>query len=83
MPARAAAWGRLIRPGGSWFVPWGPDSSCGAVIRPVGSHSSCGDTDRPAGASIVIRGPDFSCDDLIRPTAPCFVHWVPDLFLGT
>ena len=37
-----------------WFVPLGPDSSCGALVHPVGPDSS-------RGPLIRLPGPDSSC----------------------
>ena len=59
-----------------WFVLWGPDSSCGALLRPPGPDSSCGALLRPAGphpsrgALLIPRGPDPSCGALIGHSGP-------------
>ena len=34
--------GPLLRPGGPWSVTWGPDSSCGGLIRLAGPGAFCG-----------------------------------------
>ena len=37
--------GPLLRPGGPWFVTWGPDSFCGALaLAAAGGHRGHGPT---------------------------------------